>query len=155
MGDFIDDTYDYDIELIIEDQAQQAGQYLVSPSAISVSEYFDESINVEWEMTKGSTLGWSERLYTAAGTQGLGIDRGVLNDIVANPDDYQNTFLFSDYGHQYGNRAYQERPIFSTKSTPDFVSLKKYYTFQLMNLPVYTRMANCTFDDLQMYNLII
>ena len=60
MEESIDDESPYPKFLLMEDQAQQAGVFLTMPQAISVSGYFDESINVEFEMSKGSELGWSE-----------------------------------------------------------------------------------------------
>ena len=57
------------------------------------------------------------------------------------------TFLFQDNGRSYGNRAYEERELWSLSQAPEFVPETldgQTAMFAFMNIPIYSRMANCT-----------
>ena len=73
---------------------------------------------------------------------------------VINLDDWQSYFLLEDLYHTYGNRAYKERPLFTTKTTPDWVE-NKDALWTNMNIPLFTRFANTTIDSLEMTYLFI
>ena len=51
----------------------------------------------------------------------MGIQQQNVDDLNLDLSNYASTFLYTDYGHAYGNRAYQERLLWSLDSTPDFV----------------------------------
>lgn len=86
----------------------------------------------------------------------MGVQSDMMNQQVIDPDIYSNTFVFADYYHSYGNKGYKERALWSSADIPPFVDLiEDDYRFQLINLPVFMRMANVTMDDLTMSNLII
>lgn len=80
--------------------------------------------------------------------------RLVEQEIVVDIEDWSNVFLYNDYFHSYGNKGFKERPLWTTEKDPDFITVANadtpegelYYT--LMNIPIFTFMANTTFDDL-------
>lgn len=78
--------------------------------ALNPSSYWDESLDINWTADPTSSLGPSETLYTARGTQGMSLYSGTVEDMGLDKDNYMSTFIFEDEGHEdYGNRAYHKR----------------------------------------------
>ena len=48
--------------------------------------------------------------------------RFVEREIVVDIETWSNVFLFNDYFHSYGNIGYKERPLWTTKKDPDFIT---------------------------------
>ena len=85
----------------------------------------------------------------------MGFQREMIGQQIIDLDDYKNTYNFIDYYHSYGNRGYQERPLWSPIRTPPFINGTDGYQFQIMNIPIFTKMANTTFDDLKVKTVFI
>ena len=94
--------------------------------ALNPSSYWDDSLDINWTGDSTSSLGPSETLYTARGTQGMSLYSGTVDDMgldkiiqslffksfyeSIDKDNYMSTFIFEDAGHEdYGNRAYHKR----------------------------------------------
>ena len=73
-----------------------------------------------------------------------------IDDLNIDTSNYSSTFLFEAIYLEYGNRAYQERLLWSLSQTPDFVDeisidgVELQYPF--LNIPLYTRLVNIPMD---------
>ena len=85
----------------------------------------------------------------------MGIQKDMIGQQVTDIDNYKSTFLFIDYFHDYGNRAYQERALWSPARTPPFVDLIEGNYYQLVNLQTFAHLANTTIAELTYKTLII
>lgn len=129
-----------------------------SSLAISPSSYFDETFDVAFVDNAESALGPSEILYTARGVQGMGLQQKDVEDLNLDQSSYESTFLFEDYRQVYGNRVYVERMLWNLAETPDFVKQASDYedfAVNYISIPVYSRLANSTMDELVYTDLLI
>ena len=83
----------------------------------------------------------------------MGIGQSVAEYLVADDtDNLDNYFVLNDVGlHKWGQRAYQYRTLFTyddhnSASYPEFVDPDDFYS--AMGLPMFTMIANCTFDEM-------
>ena len=81
----------------------------------------------------------------------MGITESSVGDLWIDESNYSSLFLYLDFNQLYGNRAYKERLLWTLTDTPDFVN-EEYldgYDFipSFINIPLYTRLGNCTVDE--------
>ena len=58
----------------------------------------DESMTYEYIDTTNTQLGATEQLYTARGSQGIGIWKGLAQKMGVDPSDYTDLYLTSFFG---------------------------------------------------------
>ena len=76
----------------------------------------------------------------------MGVQETYFKDLEFDTSNIRSTFLMQDLGQAYGNRAYEERELWSLSQTPEFVptylnGIPAMFTF--LSIPLYSRIANC------------
>ena len=66
-----------------------------SVQALTPSKLFDDSLNLAY-VNETYALGVTEQLYTARGSQGIGISDQQLDDLEVDPTIYTETLLFEN-----------------------------------------------------------
>ena len=89
MEDYIMTTDD-DPYMHVENLAGFGGHHAY-PYGISPSSYFDETFQLYYVADTG--LGPSETLYTARGSQGMGLKSSRVEDMEMDTSDFKSTFL--------------------------------------------------------------
>ena len=76
----------------------------------------------------------------------MGVQEKYIGNLEFDNSNIRSTFLLQDVGQAYGNRAYEERELWSLSQTPEFVPteldvIPAMFTF--LSIPLYARIANC------------
>ena len=77
----------------------------------------------------------------------MGVQETYMEFLEVDTSNIHSTFLMTDLGQAYGNRAYEERELWSLSQTPEFIptSLNGLDAmFSFVSIPLYTRIGNCT-----------
>ena len=89
----------------------------------------------------------------------MGLMNNYIDDLNIDTSNYSSTFLFEAIYPEYGNRAYQERLLWSLSQTPDFIDESSTdgaeLQYPFLNIPLYTRLVNIPMDTVDYKNLFI
>ena len=76
----------------------------------------------------------------------MGVQESYFKDLEVDTSNIRSTFLMQDLGQAYGNRAYEERELWSLSQTPEFVTTEVNgipVPFTFLSIPLYSRISNC------------
>mmetsp|Transcript_27504 Transcript_27504/g.36782 ORF Transcript_27504/g.36782 Transcript_27504/m.36782 type:complete len:104 (-) Transcript_27504:602-913(-) len=102
---------------------------------------FDDNIGVEYS-NPDTGLSYTEQLYTARGSQGIGTFKKVTSFGVE-PENYKDVLAYLQSQNEVDPIEYQLRPLWTTKIMPNFLPHKYYGMF---SLPHWCQIANSTVD---------
>ena len=123
-----------------------------SVQALSPSRLLDESLYLSYEDATYD-LGVTEQLYTARGSQGVGISERQMKGAGANPAIYSDTFLFENTNYEGFSTHMLLRPLFSIGHRPDYYMGNKNYLY--MSLTKYSYLAEKDLDEIPFKYLLI
>ena len=101
--------------------------------AINPSKIFDDSIPLDYH-DPDTTLGISEQLYTARGSQGLGLPK-TDDRFGVDPANYDEVLQIVTSQNSLPQIAYEKRPLWTGTEKQNFAT---DYDWGFISLPIYT-----------------
>jgi hypothetical protein len=98
-------------------------------------------------------------LYTARGSQGVGVGDLLAKLTNTDPSIFNDTFLLQ-FTSKQGNKFHEVKPIFTLKNAPGFTMTDKIYDEGaqhqvLISIPMLCKYANIRVDEIPFTKLIV